>query len=149
MRIWLSKQVPSPSLALLYNLFSYIFSKFNFICHGFWKLNDSVLQEEVKFWTNPTLRGYPNLVKLIGYTWERDAKGLVYDLNPLDTLDNVIMKGIKLLITSLQALMFITFKCQRLREKFKTRFNWRRNVRISNVLLPFHCCWMICMGTNP
>ncbi|KAG4393176.1 hypothetical protein GLYMA_03G032300v4 [Glycine max] len=48
--------------------------------------------EEVKFWTNPTLRGYPNLVKLIGYTWERDAKGLVYDLNPLDTLDNVIMK---------------------------------------------------------
>ncbi|KAL5180827.1 putative cysteine-rich receptor-like protein kinase 35 [Glycine soja] len=31
---------------------------------------------------------YPNLVKLIGYTWERDVKGLVYDLNPLDTLDN-------------------------------------------------------------
>ncbi|TKY63666.1 Serine/threonine-protein kinase CDL1 [Spatholobus suberectus] len=46
--------------------------------------------EEVKFWTNPTLKGYPNLVTLIGYPWERDVKGLVYDLNPLDTLDNVM-----------------------------------------------------------
>lgn len=65
-----------------------------------WRLNGSVLREEVKFWTNPTLKGYPNLVKLIGYTWERDVQGIVYDLNPLDTLHNVIMKGINYFITS-------------------------------------------------
>ncbi|RDX60133.1 putative cysteine-rich receptor-like protein kinase 35, partial [Mucuna pruriens] len=55
-------------------------------------LSLSCTYEEVKFWTNPTLKGYPNLVKLIGYTWERDVKGLVYDLSPLDTLDKIIMK---------------------------------------------------------
>ncbi|KAL2337575.1 hypothetical protein Fmac_012021 [Flemingia macrophylla] len=48
--------------------------------------------EEVKFWTNPTMKDYPNLVTLIGYTLEKDVKGLVYDLIPLDTLDNLIMK---------------------------------------------------------
>jgi len=39
------------------------------------------------------LKGCHNLVSLIGYTWERDIKGIVYDINPLDTLDNVIKKG--------------------------------------------------------
>ena len=30
---------------------------------------------------------------MIGYTWERDIKGIVYNINPLDTLDNVIKQG--------------------------------------------------------
>lgn len=39
------------------------------------------------------MKGCPNLVSLIGYTWERDIKGIVYDINPLDTLDKVIKQG--------------------------------------------------------
>ncbi|KEH29176.1 putative protein kinase RLK-Pelle-L-LEC family [Medicago truncatula] len=56
------------------------------------KYNDEylIIKEEIKFWTNPNLKGCPNLVSLIGYTWERDIKGIVYDINPLDTLDKVI-----------------------------------------------------------
>ncbi|XP_061345054.1 serine/threonine-protein kinase BIK1-like [Gastrolobium bilobum] len=58
------------------------------------KYNDEylIIREEIKFWTNPKLKGYPKLVTLIGYSWERDIKGVVYDLNPLDTLGSVIMK---------------------------------------------------------
>ncbi|XP_058732903.1 cysteine-rich receptor-like protein kinase 24 [Vicia villosa] len=51
-----------------------------------------ILKEEIKFYTNPNLKDCPNLATLIGYTWERDIKGIVYDINPLDTLDNVIKK---------------------------------------------------------
>ncbi|WJX49399.1 hypothetical protein P8452_35839 [Trifolium repens] len=58
------------------------------------KYNDEyfIIKEEIKFWTNPILKDCPNLTTLIGYTCERDIKGLVYDINPLDTLDNVIKK---------------------------------------------------------
>ncbi|CAJ2655535.1 unnamed protein product [Trifolium pratense] len=58
------------------------------------KYNDEhfIIKEEMKFWTNPNLKGCPNLTTFIGYTCERDIKGIVYDINPLDTLDNVIKK---------------------------------------------------------
>ncbi|KAF1868146.1 hypothetical protein Lal_00018662 [Lupinus albus] len=48
--------------------------------------------EEVKFWINPVLKGHHNLVSLIGYCWEEDVKGVVYDLNSLDTLHTIMMK---------------------------------------------------------
>ncbi|KAJ7950892.1 Receptor-like kinase [Quillaja saponaria] len=51
-----------------------------------------MIKEEVKFFTNPRMNGNPNLVKLIACCWEREIQGLVYDLNPLDTLHNLIVK---------------------------------------------------------
>ncbi|XP_050119694.1 probable serine/threonine-protein kinase PBL15 isoform X2 [Malus sylvestris] len=51
-----------------------------------------VVKEEVEFLTHPTLNGYPNLVKLIGYCCEKEVKGVVYDLNPWDTLQNLTVK---------------------------------------------------------
>ncbi|KAF7844888.1 putative cysteine-rich receptor-like protein kinase 35 [Senna tora] len=58
------------------------------------KYNDEnlIINEEVKFWTNPITKGHPNLVTLIGYCWEKDVKCVVYDLNPMDTLHNVLVK---------------------------------------------------------
>lgn len=52
-----------------------------------------LLQEEVEFLTHPTLNGHPNLVKLIAYCCEKEVKGVVYDLNPWDTLHNLTDKG--------------------------------------------------------
>ncbi|KAM1745108.1 hypothetical protein ACFX11_011907 [Malus domestica] len=51
-----------------------------------------VVKEEVEFLTHPTLNDYPNLVKLIGYCCEKEVKGVVYDLNPWDTLQNLTVK---------------------------------------------------------
>ncbi|XP_061994965.1 probable serine/threonine-protein kinase PBL15 [Rosa rugosa] len=56
--------------------------------------NDEFLmvKEEVQFLTQPSIKGYPNLVKLIGYCCEKEVKGVVYDLNPWDTLHNLTPK---------------------------------------------------------
>uniref|UniRef100_A0A5B7ANN8 Protein kinase domain-containing protein n=1 Tax=Davidia involucrata TaxID=16924 RepID=A0A5B7ANN8_DAVIN len=51
-----------------------------------------VLDEEVKFLTDPSVNHHPNLVKLIGYCRGVDVKGVVYDLNLRDSLHNLIRK---------------------------------------------------------
>ncbi|GMY23239.1 serine/threonine-protein kinase BIK1-like isoform X1, partial [Fagus crenata] len=51
-----------------------------------------MVKEEVEFLSNPTMNGHPNLAKLIGYCFEEEVKGVVYDLSPLDTLHNLMVK---------------------------------------------------------
>ncbi|XVE62519.1 hypothetical protein DITRI_Ditri06bG0124200 [Diplodiscus trichospermus] len=53
---------------------------------------DVMLNEELKFLTQPNMKSHPNLVKLIGYCREEQMKGVIYDLNPMDTLHNVMTK---------------------------------------------------------
>uniref|UniRef100_A0A5B7ALT5 Protein kinase domain-containing protein n=2 Tax=Davidia involucrata TaxID=16924 RepID=A0A5B7ALT5_DAVIN len=55
-------------------------------------LDYTVLDEEVKFLTYPSVNHHPNLVKLIGYCRGADVMGIVYDLNPRDTLHNLMKK---------------------------------------------------------
>ncbi|KAK9286892.1 hypothetical protein L1049_015299 [Liquidambar formosana] len=52
----------------------------------------SKLRDEVYFLQHPSVKCHPNLVKLIGYCNEGDLFGVVYDLNPLDTLENLLVK---------------------------------------------------------
>ena len=59
-----------------------------------------VFQEEVKFLSHSSVNHHPNLVKLIGfssngYRCKGPMNGVVYDLNPLDTLYNHTPKGIQ------------------------------------------------------
>ncbi|KAM7462097.1 hypothetical protein LguiA_030218 [Lonicera macranthoides] len=59
-----------------------------------------VTEEEVKFLSNPNVNYHPNLAKLIGYCSngycsEGPVNGVVYELNPLDSLYNHTAKGIK------------------------------------------------------
>ncbi|KAK9271268.1 hypothetical protein L1049_026858 [Liquidambar formosana] len=43
---------------------------------------------------HPSVNDHPNLVQLIGYCQNSKPLGVVYDLNPIDTLHNLIAKGI-------------------------------------------------------
>ncbi|XP_058190827.1 probable serine/threonine-protein kinase PBL15 isoform X1 [Rhododendron vialii] len=47
--------------------------------------------EEVRFLRDPTVNHHPNLVKFIGYC-PGEVKGVVYDLDPIDTLHNLTRK---------------------------------------------------------
>ncbi|KAF3961278.1 hypothetical protein CMV_014083 [Castanea mollissima] len=51
-----------------------------------------MVKEEVEILTNPTMNSHPNLAKLIGYCFEEEIKGVVYDLSPLDSLQNIMVK---------------------------------------------------------
>ncbi|OMO52924.1 hypothetical protein CCACVL1_29007 [Corchorus capsularis] len=55
----------------------------------------SKLMNEVYFLSHPSVRNHPNLVKLIGYCCDEDEGlyAVVYDLDPLDTLHNLITKA--------------------------------------------------------
>lgn len=48
---------------------------------------------ELKFLQAPRIKGNPNLVKVIGYCEEEETLGIVYDLNPHDTLENLITRA--------------------------------------------------------
>nr|XP_016490127.1 PREDICTED: probable serine/threonine-protein kinase Cx32, chloroplastic [Nicotiana tabacum] len=50
------------------------------------------LKDELKFLQAPRFRGNPNLVKVIGCCREGRTLGIVYDLNPQDTLHNFIIR---------------------------------------------------------
>ncbi|OMP04062.1 hypothetical protein COLO4_09986 [Corchorus olitorius] len=54
----------------------------------------SKLMNEVYFLSHPSVRNHPNLVKLIGYCCDEDEGlyAVVYDLDPLNTLHNLITK---------------------------------------------------------
>ncbi|KAK6241324.1 hypothetical protein SCA6_006713 [Theobroma cacao] len=51
-----------------------------------------MLREEVMLLTHPSMRGHPNLVKLVGGCRQKEMKAAVYDLNPLDTLHNYMTR---------------------------------------------------------
>ncbi|EXB40298.1 Serine/threonine-protein kinase BIK1 [Morus notabilis] len=51
-----------------------------------------VVKGEVQFLTHPAMNGHPNLVKVIGVCCDKEVRGVVYDLNPRDTLHNLILK---------------------------------------------------------
>ncbi|KAH7546219.1 hypothetical protein FEM48_Zijuj01G0177300 [Ziziphus jujuba var. spinosa] len=48
-------------------------------------------KEEVQFLMNPAVNRHPNLVILIGYCCEKEVRGVVYDLNPKNTLHNLTL----------------------------------------------------------
>ncbi|KAK6805565.1 hypothetical protein RDI58_003350 [Solanum bulbocastanum] len=48
---------------------------------------------ELKLLQAPRIKGNPNLVKVIGYCQEEETLGIVYDLNPHDTLENLITRA--------------------------------------------------------
>ncbi|KAL4318876.1 hypothetical protein GQ457_18G024000 [Hibiscus cannabinus] len=50
-----------------------------------------VTQEELLLQTDPRIKSHPNLAKLIGYC-RQGQLGVVYDLNPVDTLRTFILK---------------------------------------------------------
>ncbi|KAK3016265.1 hypothetical protein RJ639_006096 [Escallonia herrerae] len=52
----------------------------------------SRLADELHFLKHPSVKTRGNLVKLIGYSRKGEPLGVVYDLNPLDTLHNLITK---------------------------------------------------------
>ncbi|KAH0727268.1 hypothetical protein KY284_003133 [Solanum tuberosum] len=49
------------------------------------------LEDELKFLQAPKIRGNPNLIKVVGYC-RKEIVGVVYDINPLDTLHNMIFQ---------------------------------------------------------
>lgn len=51
------------------------------------------LAEEVVLLKHRTMNSHPNLVKLVGFCWQNDKLGAVYDLDPLHTLRDLIPKG--------------------------------------------------------
>ncbi|KAK8489952.1 hypothetical protein V6N13_099868 [Hibiscus sabdariffa] len=53
--------------------------------------NEARLDEELQLQTDPRIKSHPNLAKLIGYCLEGQL-GVVYDLNPVDTLRTFILK---------------------------------------------------------
>ncbi|KAE8038684.1 hypothetical protein FH972_011165 [Carpinus fangiana] len=55
-----------------------------------------MLKAKVEFLENPTMKGHPNLAKLIGYCCE-EVKGVVYELSPRDSLRNLMVKVAQLL----------------------------------------------------
>lgn len=50
-------------------------------------------EDELKFLQASRIRDNPNLVKVIGYCREEEVLGIVYDLNPHDTLENLITRA--------------------------------------------------------
>ncbi|KAH7841381.1 hypothetical protein Vadar_029141 [Vaccinium darrowii] len=51
-----------------------------------------MVEEEEMFLTDASVVDHPNLVNLIGYCCEEQVRAVVYDLDPLDTLHNMMLK---------------------------------------------------------
>ncbi|KAJ4848605.1 hypothetical protein Tsubulata_050657 [Turnera subulata] len=54
--------------------------------------NEVRMWDEILFLQHPRSISHPNLVKLLGYCYEEGKLGVVYDLNPVDTVFNAVMK---------------------------------------------------------
>ncbi|WCJ42477.1 Receptor-like protein kinase [Euphorbia peplus] len=54
--------------------------------------NEERLRDEISLLQHPELFCHPNLVKMIGYCFEKGKLGAVYDLDPQDTLHNLATK---------------------------------------------------------
>ncbi|KAH7845479.1 hypothetical protein Vadar_002740 [Vaccinium darrowii] len=50
-------------------------------------------EAEIKLLTDSVLCGHPNMVKLNGYCFENGQFGVVYDLEPLDTVHKLVLQG--------------------------------------------------------
>ncbi|CAK7324773.1 unnamed protein product [Dovyalis caffra] len=57
--------------------------------------NEGRVRDEIVLLQHAKLVYHPNLVKLIGYCYEGEKLGVVYDLNPLDTVYNLVAKGLE------------------------------------------------------
>ncbi|KAA8536380.1 hypothetical protein F0562_028858 [Nyssa sinensis] len=55
-------------------------------------VKNSRLAEEAYFLQHPSVKNHPNLVKLIGYSGKGEPIGVVYDLDPRDTLHNLLVE---------------------------------------------------------
>ncbi|GAU30807.1 hypothetical protein TSUD_267270 [Trifolium subterraneum] len=102
------------------------------------KYNDEhfIIKEEIKFWTNPNLKDCPNLTTFIGYTCERDIKGVVYDINPIDTLDNVIKKDGMNWVQRINVIHEVAKLLKFIHDKEKQ--NMVLNISASHILLDKH-----------
>ncbi|GLT86885.1 hypothetical protein SLE2022_049950 [Rubroshorea leprosula] len=54
--------------------------------------NEGRLMDELVLLQHPELISHPNLVNLMGYCYEGQNLGVVYNLEPLDTLHNLLLK---------------------------------------------------------
>ncbi|KAH7848870.1 hypothetical protein Vadar_009472 [Vaccinium darrowii] len=56
-------------------------------------LRQSRSKAEIKLLTDSVMCGHPNMVKLNGYCFENGQFGVVYDLEPLDTVHKLVLQG--------------------------------------------------------
>ncbi|KAG5538276.1 hypothetical protein RHGRI_019010 [Rhododendron griersonianum] len=49
-------------------------------------------EKEIKLLTDPDVKGHPNMVKLIGCCSENGQLGVVYDLQPINSLSNIVLQ---------------------------------------------------------
>lgn len=54
--------------------------------------NEVRLREELDLLRHPKFVSHPNFVNLIGYCLEEHCLGMIYDLNPINTLHNLLLK---------------------------------------------------------
>ncbi|CAK7350013.1 unnamed protein product [Dovyalis caffra] len=79
--------------------------------------NEGRVRDEIVLLQHAKLVYHPNLVKLIGYCYEGEKLGVVYDLNPLDTVYNLVAKGIYCAcVDAMVTWKTITMKCQTLED---------------------------------
>ncbi|KAM5568243.1 putative serine/threonine-protein kinase PBL15 [Rosa sericea] len=101
--------------------------------------NDEFLmvKEEAQFLTQPSIKGYPNLVKLIGYCCEKEVKGVVYDLNPWDTLHNLTPKDNLNWVQRINVLLQFAQLLEFLHNKEKPYLVL--NINASHIMLDWEC----------
>ncbi|KAF7112974.1 hypothetical protein RHSIM_RhsimUnG0173900 [Rhododendron simsii] len=52
-------------------------------------------QKEIKLLTDPDVKGHLDMVKLIGCCSENWQLGVVYDLEPINSLSNIVLQGLR------------------------------------------------------
>lgn len=83
-----------------------------------------MLQEEEMFLTDASVVDHPNLVNLIGYCCEEQVRAVVYDLDPLDTLHNMMLKGTIDLCSGVELSRVVCCTCEVYRHSFYSGQNF-------------------------
>ncbi|XP_022151893.1 putative receptor-like protein kinase At1g72540 isoform X2 [Momordica charantia] len=103
---------------------------------------ECLVREEVKLLTQPSLKGHPSFANLVGYCCEDEVKGVVYDLNPLGFLQNLMtrdnfnwLQRVDVILELARLLDFIHWQ-----EKPSLAFDFRA----SNILLDWECKPKLC-----
>ncbi|XP_022945250.1 serine/threonine-protein kinase BIK1-like isoform X2 [Cucurbita moschata] len=107
--------------------------------------NEFLVREEVKLSTHPSLNGHPSLAKLIGYCCEDEVKGVVYDLDPLGSLQNLVARDdlnwLQRVEVILELARLLDFIHSQEKQSLPIKF------RASNILLDWECKPKLC-GTG-
>ncbi|KAG6573595.1 Serine/threonine-protein kinase PBL13, partial [Cucurbita argyrosperma subsp. argyrosperma] len=107
--------------------------------------NEFLVREEVKLSAHPSLNGHPSLAKLIGYCCEDEVKGVVYDLDPLGSLQNLVARDdlnwLQRVEVILELARLLDFIHSQEKQSLPIKF------RASNILLDWECKPKLC-GTG-